>query len=144
MNGLMSTTLIYRDRLSEVSTAAVKDGDLWLSLDELRDSTGWELKPEGACIDDRCVPIPADRRQTFVDESDSRFNLTALARQLRQPVLHDERHDVWLFGEAADARQEALLSLQAPDFALPDLGGRIHSLSDFLGKKVFLASWASW
>jgi hypothetical protein len=141
---LMSTTVIYRDRLSEVSTAAVKDGDLWLSLDELRDSTGWELKPEGACIDDRCVPIPADRRQTFVDESDSRFNLTALARQLRQPVLHNERHDVWLFGEAADARHEALLSLQAPGFALPDLGGRIHSLSDFLGKKVFLASWASW
>ncbi len=140
----MSATVIYRDQPSEALTATVKEGDLWLSVEELRDSTGWELKPEGACIDDRCVPIPADRRLGVVDESDSRFNLTALARQLRQPVLHDARHDVWLFGEAADARQQALLSLQAPGFALPDLGGRTHSLSDFLGKKVFLVSWASW
>jgi hypothetical protein len=140
----MSATVIYRDQPSEVRTAAVKEGDLWLSVDELRDSTGWELKPEGACIDDRCVPIPAERRREFLDESDSRFNLSALARQLIQLVLHDARHEVWLFGEAADARKDALLSLQAPDFALPDLGGRIHSLSDFLGKKVFLVSWASW
>jgi hypothetical protein len=80
----------------------------------------------------------------FEDESGSRFNLTALARHLKQPVLHDAHHDIWLFGESADARDEALRSFQAPDFALPDLGGRIHSLSDFLGKKVFLASWASW
>ena len=144
MDGLMSATVIYRDQPSEVPTATVKEGDLWLSVDELRDSTGWELKPEGACIDDRCVPIPAERRREFVDESDSRFNLSALARQLRQLVLHDARHEVWLFGEAADARKDALLSLQAPDFALPDPGGRIHSLAEFLGKKVFLVSWASW
>jgi hypothetical protein len=140
----MSATVIYRDQPSEALTATVKGGDLWLSVEELRDSTGWELKPEGACIDDRCVPIPADRREMFVDESDSRFNLTALARHLNQPVLHDAHHDIWLFVESADARDEALLSLQASDFALPDLGGRMHSLSDFLGKKVFLASWASW
>ena len=27
---------------------------------------------------------------------------------------------------------------------LPDITGKLHSLSDFRGKKVFLATWASW
>ena len=33
---------------------------------------------------------------------------------------------------------------EAPDVALPDLDGRIHRISDHLGKKVFLSTWASW
>jgi peroxiredoxin len=37
-----------------------------------------------------------------------------------------------------------LTSLEAPDFALPDLDGKMHSLSDYRGKKVFVVSWASW
>jgi peroxiredoxin len=37
-----------------------------------------------------------------------------------------------------------LSSLQAPDFKLPDINGKPHSLSDFRGKKVFLVTWASW
>ena len=36
------------------------------------------------------------------------------------------------------------LGTPAPDFALPDLDGRVHRLSDFRGRKVFLATWASW
>ncbi|TAK76433.1 MAG: redoxin domain-containing protein [Dehalococcoidia bacterium] len=34
--------------------------------------------------------------------------------------------------------------LDAPDFELPDLDGRMHRLSDRRGKKVVLALWASW
>jgi cytochrome c biogenesis protein CcmG/thiol:disulfide interchange protein DsbE len=32
----------------------------------------------------------------------------------------------------------------APDFALPDLNGRLQRLSDFRGKVVFLNVWATW
>ena len=32
----------------------------------------------------------------------------------------------------------------APDFTLPDLEGRLHSLSEHRGKKVLLVTWASW
>ena len=32
----------------------------------------------------------------------------------------------------------------APNFTLPDLNGRVHSLADFRGKKVLLVTWASW
>ena len=42
-----------------------------------------------------------------------------------------------------EPRQEALASLIAPDFTLPDLDGRPHTLSAHRGKKVFLVAWAS-
>ena len=32
----------------------------------------------------------------------------------------------------------------APEFALPDLAGQVHRLSDFRGKVVFLNVWATW
>jgi hypothetical protein len=32
----------------------------------------------------------------------------------------------------------------APDFALPDLHGRMHSLADHRGKVVMLFFWATW
>jgi len=49
-----------------------------------------------------------------------------------------------VLGESAQARGEALRSLEAPDFTLPDLAGRPHSLSAHRGKKVLLVTWASW
>ena len=41
-------------------------------------------------------------------------------------------------------RARALQSLQAPDFTLPDLDGRMHTLSEHRGRKVLLVTWASW
>ena len=38
----------------------------------------------------------------------------------------------------------ALTGLEAPDFALPDISGVEHRLSDLRGQKVFLTTWASW
>ena len=37
-----------------------------------------------------------------------------------------------------------LEGLAAPDFTLPDMNGVPRSLSQLRGKKVFLATWASW
>ena len=140
----MNGTLIYREQPSQISRAAVDGDDLWLSLDELKTATGWEVRPQGACLGDLCVPIPAGREAEFVRDGGTRLNLTALARLLGQPVVHDAALAVWFFGEAARARASTLSSLEAPDFTLPDLDGRLHSLSDYRGKKVFLVSWASW
>jgi peroxiredoxin len=33
---------------------------------------------------------------------------------------------------------------QAPDFTLPDLNGKLHSLSDYRGKWVLVNYWATW
>ncbi len=49
-----------------------------------------------------------------------------------------------MLGEAAADRASQLASGEAPDFTLPDLQGRLHSLSDYRGKKVLLVTYASW
>ncbi len=139
----MPITILYGDRSSPVTNAA-EGNNLWLSLADLHTATGWELKPQGAYLNDVCVPIPRGREAEFVRANGQQFNLAALARLQGQPVVHDDTHGVWFFGEAAGTRGQALASLQAPDFTLPDLEGRLHSLSQYLGKKVLLVSWASW
>jgi len=69
--------------------------------------------------------------------------LTGFARLMSQPVAHDATYSAWYFGSRSDQRRQ-LASLDAPDFTLPDIDGKLHSLSDFQGKKVFLVTWASW
>jgi hypothetical protein len=140
----MSVTIIYGDRPVSVASATAEGNNVWLSLDALRATTGWELKPQGVCRGEVCVPIPAGRDADFVGADGTQFNLATLARQLNQPAVHDDAHAVWLFGEAASAHNNALQSLQAPDFTLPDLEGTWQSLSDYRGRKILLVSWASW
>lgn len=71
-------------------------------------------------------------------------DLADLARRLGRPLALDAaERTAWLGVSAAD-RGHALASLQAPDFALPDLGGRLHRLADHRGRKVLLVVWASW
>ena len=65
-------------------------------------------------------------------------------RHLGKPVVHCADGRIWVLGEAAGERAAALRSLEAPDFTLPDPSGRMHALSEQRGRKVLLASWASW
>jgi hypothetical protein len=144
-----TVTLLYGMR-PPFGVAASPEGErLWLSADALPAATGWELKPEGLCQDDVCVPVPGgvslvrENHPTTLGRRDQ-VDLTVLAGLLGQAVVRDEAHAVWCFGDAAPARRAAMQSLQAPDFTLPDLEGRSHALRDYRGKKVFLVSWASW
>jgi hypothetical protein len=122
---------------TEVSTSA-----LWCPAHEAEAATGWMAKPEGLCKGAVCVPLPAGREHELLDGG--RINLAALWRQLGQPAVRSERGHVWVLSESGRARTAALASLEAPDFALPDPSGRMHRLSDYRGKKVFLVTWASW
>lgn len=140
----MSQTLLYLDHEPREVSAAPEGDDLWVPVDQLAAVTGWQLRPEGACRGEQCVPIPRGREAEFLRDAPARFNIAALARWLGQPVANDAAHGVWLVGEAAGDRRRQRQSLRAPDFTLPDLEGRPHSLSDHRGKKVFLVSWASW
>jgi hypothetical protein len=100
--------------------------------------TGWTLKPEGMCRDELCVPLTCDARR------DGKVDIAAFWRALGHPVVSDPQGVVWVLGTAAESRATALSGLEAPDFTLPDLAGVPHTLSEFRGKKVFLATWASW
>lgn len=116
--------------------------ELWLGVDALHSATGWQLKPEGLCKDDVCVPLAGEERARFVEGEV--VNASGLWRALDRPVLHDASRKTWMLGEGAADRGRQLESLMAPDFTLPDIEGQLHSLSDFHGQKVLLATWASW
>lgn len=66
------------------------------------------------------------------------------AREAGRPVALDMDERVAYLGVAAAERAAALASLEAPDFTLPDLDGRLHTLSAHRGKKVLLVAYASW
>ena len=116
--------------------------ELWLSSAETAAITGWSMKPEGFCKDDICVPTPSGEVDRFV-QGDA-INVSAFWDLMGKPAVRSANADVWLLGEGASLRNNALFSLEAPDFTLPDLDGKLHSLSDYRGKRVLLITWASW
>lgn len=140
----MPITILSDVGAAEVQPQAQPDGGdgLWLAADDLAGATGWTMRPEGLCRGDVCVPAPAADRASYV--KDGAVNVAAFWARMGAPVAMSDTGDAWSLGEAADARADQLASLDAPDFALPDLDGRAHRLSDYRGKKVFLATWASW
>ncbi len=138
----MSIDIIYGERVTEGVDADAKDTALWLKAADLERVSGWAYKPQGFCKSEVCVPVPAARKDEFVRGES--YNLAALAELLGQPMVADAENRAYCFGEAASERKRILTSLDAPDFTLPDLAGRMHSLSQYRGKKVFLVSWASW
>ena len=138
----MQATILYGPKETKLASASVQGDALWLSTKDLATATAWERKPQGLCRGETCVPIPAGHEDEWLDEKRG-FNLSALARHLGQPIVRDAKHAVWAFGDAARAGGSAP-SVEAPDFELPDLDGRLHSLSQYRGKKVFLFCWASW
>jgi len=138
-------TIVYDDRATDVTAAREEAGQLWITTADLKRATGFEVKPQGVCRDELCFPLPKAKQQDFLRKEPRAtwFNLMAFATLARQPVAHDEALSVWYFGLRSDQRQ-TLSSLEAPDFTLPDIYGKPHSLSDFRGKKVLLVTWASW
>ena len=135
-------TLLINGLVSELPPGAPAEGGPWAPLHNLEALSGWSIKPEGACLGDLCVPLSDDFRARAIQGE--WFDLGALAGHLGQPVISDGPGQTWVIGEAAEDRNAALESLDAPDFSLPDHLGVQHQLSDYRGKKVFLASWASW
>ena len=113
-------TVVIDDEEAAVADAEAAGDALWLSAREaelVRDATG---SGPGA------------------------VNVAALWRLLGRPVARSASGEAWVLGASAGDRAQALRSLEAPDFALPDPGGRLHRLSDHRGKKVLLVTWASW
>jgi hypothetical protein len=76
--------------------------------------------------------------------ADSEADLEDLAGRLERPLAVDVEERAAFVGVSARERAARLLSLQAPDFTLPDLDGRPHALAEHRGKKVFLVAYASW
>jgi len=138
--------VIYDGVATEVAVAPNPPNDLWITTSDLTRATRFVIKPQGVCRDELCFPLPKNRKSEFVSKKGATtwFNLGEFAKLIRQPVVTDPKNGIWYFG-TRDAEQNGYLtSLAAPNFSLPDLNGRMHSLTDFRGKKVLLVTWASW
>lgn len=114
-----------------------RDG-LWLSAADAERVTGFALKPEGMCRDELCVPLP------LLAVAANEVDVEAFWERLGGPIVASKDRDVFALGAPAEERNAALEGLAAPDFTLPDVDGVPRTLSQLRGKKVFLATWASW
>ncbi len=93
--------------------------------------TGWDIKPQGACHADVCVPLDASVP----------FTLRATADRLGMAIVHDPSAALWAVGPAS-FNQRALASAEAPDLALNDINGHSFRLSSLRGQKVVLVAWS--
>ncbi len=132
-------TIIDEDRVSEVDAVLSQD-TAWLSLHSLETALGWRHHPQGLCKGELCIPI-SDEMDVVSDEG---VDLVAFAELLTRPLALDLEERIALLGTSVAERTARLESLEAPEFTLPDLGGRLHSLSEQRGKKVLLVAYASW
>ncbi len=136
---MSETTFTLIDESRPIETTAHVDGaNVTLAPEAVRAALGWELKPEGLCRGQVCVPVRDDRI------AESGIALDALANALGRPLALDAENHVAALGASADVRRAQFASLEAPDFELPDLAGAMHRLSDHSDKKVLLVAYASW
>ncbi len=97
-------------------------------------ATGWQLKPEGACKGEVCIPL------TEAPEGET-VNVESLSTQLGLALVHDADKGLWAIGpETLGGR--ALATAVAPELTLPDLDGNEFSLSSLRGKKVLMVAWS--
>jgi hypothetical protein len=105
-----------------------------VSAAELERVTGWAVKPEGLCRDERCMP--------FAGASADAIDLGDVSRALGMPLVEEPRAGLWALGlESGDT---ALASATLPDIELPDLDGRPFRFSSLRGRKAIIIAWASW
>ena len=104
-----------------------------VSRSEFEAGTGWQLKPEGACQGEVCIPLS----QPAGDPVD----LARVADDIGMPLVAAPEFGLWSLGPASIGAR-ALASAEAPDLRLPDLDGHEFRLSSLRGQKVLLFAWA--
>jgi len=137
-----AATVLYDDRTTVLDRVGADPAGapdaLWIRKRDLPRVNGFELKPQGACRADLCIPIP--KGMTRGDY----FNVTAFAKKAGQVVVAEPSARVWSFGEMQALGGGLVNSRIAPDFEVPDRLGRPVHLSGFRGKKALVITWASW
>ena len=136
--------VIANDKTSSVAARSDDTEYLWVRVGELAEATGWQLKPEGVCLGDICVPLFEAEREAWIADAEDWvwFNYSAFADKIGQKHVRDG--DVWSLGAVPEVRRTGLESGMAPDFEMTDRDGDTVRLSDLRGRKVVLFTWASW
>lgn len=133
-----ATTVLYGERSTSLVKIQADPKNLWVRKADLPKINDFEVKPQGACRNDLCIPLSKDLTHGEF------FNLTGFAQKIGQAVVADAGTRVWSLGEIPVLSGSFVSSRIAPDFAVPDRHGKIVHLHDFRGKKVLVVTWASW
>jgi hypothetical protein len=136
-----SATVLYGGKTITL-TATGAGESLLIKADDLTRINGFELKPQGACFEDVCIPIP---REMLVEQNGEQwFDLGAFADLIGQPYVADLDDRVWSFGEIPAKRGPMMVDAMAPDLELKDRQGKVLRLADLKGKKALIVTWSSW
>jgi hypothetical protein len=108
-----------------------------LTPEELRDATGWEVRPEGACRGTQCVPLAG-----LTVGPDGTLDVRAFASQMAMPVAEDRAHGLVALGPPVGGH--VLEDAQLPEIVLPGFDGVPFDVGVLRGRKVLLLAWASW
>ena len=106
---------------------------LEIGREEFETGTGWELKPEGACKGEVCMPL--------TDAPGDTVDVGSLAEQMGLPIIEDSAHGLWAIGPTSIGAR-ALATAEAPELCLPDINGVEFRLSSLRGQKVLVYAWA--
>jgi peroxiredoxin len=138
----VKTQITIIDTVSRSVEAAVDPARHTFLVDpsQLPAALGWEIKPVGLCKDDTCVPV---RDADALWEGDQ-VDLRAVTAALGLPAVLDLDAGIMAVALPAELRRQALEDLRAPDFELPDVDGRLHSLYEWAGLKKALVTFSSW
>ena len=139
-----AVTVLASETSLQIPVALVDGEQLWVPAKDVSAITGFELKPQGLCAGDTCIPIPPDAGWTVARDGTTYFSVTRFAGKVDQVFAVDAGQKVWSFTLVPSKQTSRLLAGEAPDFVLPDRDGKPVRLSDFRGKKVLLLTWASW
>jgi hypothetical protein len=119
--------------LTLLDGGTVPSDGLLVSADALLDATGWELKPQGLCQGEVCVPAALSEPVSLVE----------VAALLGRPLAHHDLGDqvVAVLGEAAGSRVGPGES--APPLVLPDVDGAPLPVG-VRGRKTAVVAWSTW
>ncbi len=98
---------------------------------------GWELKPEGLCRHEVCVPLPPG-----TDIADGCVDASLVAERLGRPIARDDESKLVAIGPASGG--PVLDSVILPDLELTGDDGNPFRLSALHGRRTLFVAWASW
>lgn len=136
-------TVLVDDRTVRVARVLQEPG-LWVSPEDLARINGFVIKPQGACLDDICVPLPPGSDLLRTVDGEQWFDVAAFAAHMGQAYVVDQDTNTWSFADMPAKREATLTQAQAPEFEIADREGKVVRLADFRGKKVLVITWSSW